>query len=725
MSQNDAEVLNFRSEASQLLDIVIHSLYSNKEIFLRELISNSSDALDKRRFEALTRKELAPDGDYEIRLEVDPEKRTLSVWDNGIGMTRDEAVENLGTIARSGTKEFAEALGNVKAEAEAAEGGRETASADAAMEELIGRFGVGFYSSFMVANEVEVVTRKAGEEGATRWESTGDGTFKVSPGLRAEVGTTVTLHLAATDVDKGLDDFSQEHVVRRVVKRYSDFVTYPIKLKTWKKKDDAGDEEAVDESQESGILGPDGTPQASKKEELVDSEGRILVWETLNTRKAIWTRPEADVSQEEYQEFYRHISHDWGDYLHKVAFKAEGTFEYSALVFLPKNPPFNLHNYSEPYGLQLYVNRVLVKSQTEELLPRYLRFIKGVVDSPDLSLNVSREMLQDDGRVRMIRKRLVRKVLDELAEMKKEDRDKFLEFWAAFGSTLKEGVAEDVVHRDRIKKILLFPSSAHEQKLTGLDEYVERMKEGQEHIYYITGESRKKLDRSPQLEIFKEKEIEVLYLTDPIDDLIVGSLGEFEGKSLKSAAEGGLDLSQLDKKEEKGDGEGEGEETDGEAAQKDSGAGASDAKSEPEKEAFEPLMEKVRGVLQDGVKEVRVSHRLTTSPACLVGGEGDLSPRLVKLLERSGQSVPTPKRVLELNLSHPLVRQLKKIHDRDPDASLLEDHARLLYGQSLLAEGGAPEDPAEFSRLVVDLMVQGLGEEGESGDTDGGEGTGS
>ncbi len=703
MGDNKPEVMNFRSEARQLLDIVIHSLYSNKEIFLRELISNSSDALDKRRFEGLTRKELTPDGEYEILIETNSDKKTITVRDNGIGMTRKEAVENLGTIARSGTKEFVEAIGKVSTE------GKPESPAGVA-EELIGRFGVGFYSCFMVARKVEVLTRKAGEEEATLWESEGDGTFRVAPALRAEAGTTVTVHLAPADKEKGLDDFTDEYALRRIVKRYSDFVAYPIKLKTWKKPSEDEDEK------EPSIIsaGAESIKGRKDKEQLVDSEGRVLVWETLNSGKAIWNRPKEDVSDEEYNEFYKHVSHDWDDPLAKTLIKAEGNIEYSALVFIPKNPPFNLHNYGEPYGLQLYVNRVLIKSQADELVPRYLRFLKGVVDSPDLSLNVSREMLQDDGRVRMIRRRITRKVLEELADMKKEAHDKYMEFWSAFGSTLKEGLADEEGDRDRLKPLLLFHSSIRKDDLVFLDEYVGRMKEGQDAIYYMTGESLERLQKSPQLEIFKEKEIEVLFLTDPIDELIVGYLDDFGGKPLKSAAESGIDLDgikttgSLDKEESKDEKDEDSKEKEKTEKEEKEGKDEKDEKTDPHDEEFRPLMDKIRAVLQDHVKEVRTSKRLTSSPACLVGAQGDLSPRLIKLLERSGQKIPPQKRILELNLNHPLVKKLKGLYDNAPESDALKNHIFLLHGQTLLAEGAYPEDPSEFSRRVTELMIQNL-----------------
>jgi molecular chaperone HtpG len=659
-----SKTYSFKSEAQQLLDIVIHSLYSNREIFLRELISNASDALDKRRFEALTQPELAPAGDYEVRLEIDPDKRILTVWDNGVGMSRKEAIENLGTIARSGTRHFVEALQEQKAKS-GPEGG---------IEELIGRFGVGFYATFMVADKVEVNTRRVGTQEATLWSSEGGSTFAVDAARRSEPGTTIIVHLKDADEEDGLRDFTQEWVIREVVKKYSDFVNYPIKLKTWREPTD--EEKAEKDST--------ATEKARKQEILTSPDGKILEWETLNSMKAIWARPESEITQEEYNEFYRHISHDWEAPLHVIKLKAEGTFEYEALLFIPTNPPFGLHHYEQPYGLQLYVNRVLIKNRSEDLIPRYLRFVKGVVDSPDLSLNVSREMLQEDRRVHMIRKRIVRKVLDELGQMLENDRQKYLKFWAAFGRTLKEGVGEDPNNLDKLKSLLLFPSSQDPDKLTTLAEYVERMQPDQTDIYYVTGPDVETASRLPQMEAFRKNDLEVLYLTDPIDELIVGPLGSFDDKALKSVTRGEIELGSEEQKK------------------------AAKEKLAEKKQQLGSLLDKFRAVLQDEVKEVRLTNRLTTSAVCLVSEDQDLSPRLAQMLRRAGQEITKQKRIMEINADHPLFEKLKAIHEKNSSDPRLAEYAHLLYGQALLAEGTPPPNPVEFNQKMADLMLRGL-----------------
>lgn len=658
MTTNGAKTHQFKSEAQQLLEIVIHSLYSHREVFLRELISNASDAIDKRRFEALSNPELEPPSGYEIRLQSDEDRRTLTVWDNGIGMSREETISNLGTIARSGTRRFVEALGEQS----------KKGSSPASMEELIGRFGVGFYATFMVADRVEVVTRRVGESEATSWVSEGTSTFDVSAGERSEPGTTVIVHLKPADEEEGLLDFTRRDVIRRVVKKYSDFVTYPIKLKTWR-------DETAEKSTEQ---------EESDQQGLVTSDGKVLEWQTLNTMKAIWTRPEEDVEDEEYDEFYKHISHDWNPPQRVVRLKAEGTFEYDALLFIPKTAPLGLHHYDHPYGLQLYVNRVLIKSEAEELLPRYLRFVKGVVDSPDLSLNVSREMLQEDRRVYAIRKRIVKKVLDELGSMLERDREKYVEFWASFGPTLKEGVGEDPASIERVKPLLLFTSSYDSERLTTLSEYAQRMNDDQEAIYYITGEDVDLMKRAPQMEAFLEAGVEVLYLTDPIDELIVGPLGDFEGKPLRSVARGKSEIGSEERREE------------------------AEKELEEKKERYEDLLEKLRAVLQDQVKEVRLSTRLTSSPACLVTDEDQLSPRLVRMLQRSGQDLPAPKRILEVNATHSLMGRLQELHATDPKDPRIEKCAKLLFGQAQIAEGASLTDPAEFSEQLTGLMLDAL-----------------
>jgi molecular chaperone HtpG len=661
---NNVEKHTFKSEARRVMEIVIHSLYSNKEIFLRELVSNSSDAIDRRRFAALTDTDLAPAGDYEIRLEADAETRTLTVWDNGVGMSRAEAIEDLGTIARSGTRAFVDQL------AEAGEQGEGQAS----LEALIGQFGVGFYASFMVADEVTVVTRKAGDKGATRWRSTGDGGFEVSDGSRDEAGTTVTLRLKPADADDGMDDFAAEHTLRAIVKKYSDFVTYPIKLQTTRSETVSG--EAGDGADDDGKA----ETKEVKTKEVKTKE--VKTWETLNSMKAIWTRPQSEVLTAEYNEFYKHISRDWTDPLHVITLKAEGTFEYSVLLFLPGRAPFDLFQYDSPFGLQLYVNRVLIKDPADELLPQYLRFVKGVVDSPDLSLNISREMLQQDRHVSLIRKRVVRKVLDELAALQSEDAEKYLKFWSAFGRALKEGISSDPENADRLKPLLLFGSSHHASNLTSRAEYVARMGDDQETIYYITGDSRESVERSPHLEAFRGKEIEVLLLTDPVDEILVNVLHEYEGKKLQSVGKGAVDLGSDEEKK------------------------AADAEREEAQKAHATLFEALQSALAEHVKEVRLSTRLTESPACLVGEEHDMSVHMAQLLKQAGQEVPVPKRILELNASHPVLEKLQSLYDADAEDARVADYAHLLFGQALLAEGSPLPDPMGFGKRIIDLMVR-------------------
>jgi len=646
-----AEKHTFKSEARRVLEIVIHSLYSNKEIFLRELVSNSSDAIDKRRFAALTDAGLAPEDDYEIRLWADAEARTLTVWDNGVGMSRADAIEDLGTIARSGTRSFMEQL-----EASGEKG-------QASLETLIGQFGVGFYASFMVADEVTVLTRKVGEESATRWHSSGDGEFEVSDDARDEAGTTVTLKLKPADPEDGMGDFVTESTLRRVVKKYSDFVTYPIKLQTTRTETISG---------ETGANG-----EGDKKAKTTE----VKTWEILNSMKAIWTRPQSEVLAAEYNEFYKHISRDWTDPLHVITLRAEGTFEYSALLFLPERPPFDLFQYDASYGLQLYVNRVLIKDQADELLPQYLRFVKGVVDSPDLSLNVSREMLQQDRHVSLIAKRVVRKVLDELATLQAEDAEKYLTFWNGFGKALKEGISSDAGNADRLKPLLLFVSSNDKTKLTSLADYVARMGDDQQAIYYITGESRESVERSPHLEAFAAKNIEVLYLTDPVDEILVNVLHEFEGKKLQSVGKGAVELGTDDEKK------------------------AADKEREEAQKVHASLFEALQSALDEHVKEVRLSTRLTESPACLVGEEHDMSAHMAQLLKQAGQKVPVPKRILELNASHPVLEKLQSAFDADAKDTRVADYAHLLFGQALLAEGSPLPDPVAFGKRVIDLMV--------------------
>src|SRR5215813_13042810 len=505
----------FQAETKRLLELMIHSLYTNKEIFLRELISNASDALDRLRFEALTNPTLLEDHDnYEIRLETDKEARTLSVSDTGIGMSRDEVIANIGTIAKSGTDELRKGL--------------ETAPTAQMAAELIGRFGVGFYSSFMVADKGVLTTRKAGEETATKWESTADGVYLLGEAERDRRGTTVTLHLKPADSELGIEDFTDQWALSRVVRKYSDFVTYPIIGKYIREE-----------------MGKDGSP-AQEANPATVIEDKIL-----NSMKPIWSRPQAEVSESEYADFYRHISNDWTPPFKTVALKAEGTIEYQSLLFIPSQAPYDLFYHGYQGGLRLYAKRVMVIENCAELLPGYLRFIKGVVDSADLPLNISRQMLQQDRHVTQIRKWLTKKVLDALTGLFEKDYDNYLKFWGQFGRALKEGVSSDHENRERILSLLLFQSSADAEKLTTLKGYVERMREEQGEIYYLTGESRAVVENSPHLEAFKEKGYEVLYLTEPVDELLAQSLWDYEGKKLKSAGKGTLKFGDNQEEKEK------------------------------------------------------------------------------------------------------------------------------------------------------------------------------
>ncbi len=640
------ETHEFRSEARQLLDLMIHSLYSNKEIFVRELISNASDALDKLRFEGIESPELLNDDrPLSIRIQADAEARTLTIEDNGIGMSRDEVINNLGTIARSGTREFTERL----------EGVEDRGDVDA----LIGQFGVGFYSSFMAASDVTVTSRRAGEEAATCWSSSGDGSFQITDAERESPGTTIVLSLRDADPENGLPDFTQEWVIRETIKKYSDFVQYPIDLFVTRTEIERDEE---------------GKP-VEGAEEVTTTE-----WQTVNSMKAIWARSSDEVSDEEYAEFYRHLSHDWEPPFETISFKAEGTFDYQALLFVPGRAPFDLFYRDQKYGLQLYVNRVLIKDDADELIPAWLRFMKGVVDSPDLSLNVSREILQNDRRVGKIKNRIVKKVTQTFSKLLEDERERYLEFWNQFGLVLKEGTT-DREYAGQVQNLLLFNSSRGDE-LTTLAEYVERMKENQEDIYFLTGGSLESVKSSPHLEAFLEKEYEVLYLTDPIDELLVGHLTEFDGKALKSVGKGNVELGTEEERKE------------------------AEENRKAQEESHASLLELIKTTLEDHVKEVRLSNRLTNSAACLVGEEFDLSPGLERILRQSGQAAPEQKRILELNPDHPFLSRLQSMYEADQSDPAIVDYAHLLHGQALIAEGSTIPDPAEFAKKVVELMVR-------------------
>jgi molecular chaperone HtpG len=643
----EVETHQFQAETKQLLDIVINSLYSHKEIFLRELISNASDALDRVRFESLTDpKILDPAETLEIRLETDVNARTLTVLDNGIGMSRDEVVSHIGTIAKSGTRELMDTLKDRKS--------------GEAVADLIGQFGVGFYSVFMVADKVTLVTRRAGASIATRWTSTGDGAYELAEDTRFTRGTTITLHLKGVDVENGLDDFTEFGVLRSLVKRYSDFVGYPIKAEE--------------------------TRQEPADESTKETTHEVTEEKILNSMKPIWIRPSTEVSTEEYAEFYRHIAHDWQEPLDRLLLKAEGRIEYQALLYLPAQAPLDLYYRDQQFGLQLYVRRVLIMEQCQHLLPSYLRFLKGVVDSADLPLNVSREMIQQDRHIKQMQNWLSRKVLDYLGQVQKEDDEKYLKFWNEFGQVLKEGVAAETDVKDRVVPLLRFQSSHDPSALTSLADYVARMKTSQNDIYFLTGESRAVIENSPHLEAFQAKGYEVLYLVDPIDEMVTGSVHEVEGKTLKSVGQGTVELGSDEERKQ---------------AEEDLA---------DRKKTFENLLEFLQKNLGDWIKEARLSTRLTTSPACLVGGEGDMSPQLERLLRRAkgvdGQA--KNKRILELNPDHEITTKLQARFAGNQEDPALVDYAYLLLGYALLAEGSELPDPARFNRVIADLMSKGL-----------------
>jgi molecular chaperone HtpG len=639
----------FQAETRRLLDLMVHSLYTNKEIFLRELISNSSDALDRLRFETLTNPTLLEENDkYEIRLETDKEARTLSISDTGVGMSRDEVISNIGTIAKSGTDELRKGL--------------EAAPTAQMAADLIGRFGVGFYSSFMVAEKVVLTTRKAGESTATRWESTADGAYLLSEAERDRRGTTVTLYLKPVDLENGIEDFTDQWVLSRIVRKYSDFVTYPI-IGEYIREETGGGGGLVMESEPTTVI-----------------EDKIL-----NSMKPIWSRPQSEVSEGEYADFYRHVSNDWTPPFKTVPLKAEGTIEYQALLFLPAQAPYDLFYHAYQGGLRLYAKRVMVMENCAELLPGYLRFIKGVVDSADLPLNISRQTLQQDRHITQIRKWLTKKVLDLLAELFEKDYDDYLKFWGQFGRALKEGVSSDYENKERILSLLLFQSSADKEKLTTLKAYVERMKEGQEEIYYLTGESRCMVENSPHLEMFKEKGHEVLYLTEPVDELLAQSLWDYEGKKLKSAGKGMLKLGDTQEEKEK--------------AQAELGQ-----KEEESAELFAAMQK----ALDEHVKQVRLSNRLVASPACLVGAEMDYSPQMERLLQKGKGGGPKQRRILELNPNHEVFVKLCERFQQNKEDKAIGEYAELLLGYASLAEGSEIQGPTTFNRLVVELMLKTL-----------------
>ncbi|MBY8882267.1 molecular chaperone HtpG [Actinacidiphila acidipaludis] len=655
------ETFEFQVEARQLLQMMIHSIYSNKDVFLRELISNASDALDKLRLESLRDDALGADvSDLHIDLQADPEARTLTIRDNGIGMTRAEVIDLIGTIANSGTAAF---LRNLKDAGDAGD--------TAAAEGLIGQFGVGFYSSFMVADEVSLLTRRAGERQGTRWVSSGAGTYTVETVDDAPQGTSIVLRLKPEDAEDRLYDYTSPWKLREIVKRYSDFITWPIRLipGPGEGRDENAPADDADEGTEAGT--EEGTDDAARPE-------------TLNSMKALWARPRDEVGEEEYHELYKHISHDWSDPLETIRLQAEGTFEYQALLFIPSHAPQDLFLQGYKRGVQLYVKRVFIMDDCEALMPQYLRFVKGVVDAQDLSLNVSREILQQDRQIQLMHRRLAKKVLSTVKDMMTAHPERYATFWREFGRVVKEGLLGDFENRDAILAVASFATTHAQEEPTTLAQYVERMKDGQEHIYYLTGESRQSVENSPHLEAFRDRGIEVLLLTDPVDEVWVDTAPAFDGKQFRSVAKGEIDLGTSEEKEQ------------------------AESEREQQQEEFAKVLGWMAERLSDHVKEVRLSSRLTSSPACLVSDTHDVTPALENLYRAMGQEVPHAKRILELNPAHPLVAGLRTSHAERPDDAALAETAELVHNLALLAEGSEPVDPARFVKLMADRLERTL-----------------
>lgn len=630
-----AKEMEFKAEVKQLLDLVVHSLYSHKEIFLRELLSNASDAIDRARYESLTRSEVIRDeGDWKIRIIPDSSAGTLTISDNGIGMTDGEASQELGTIAHSGTRNFLEALK-----------GRDIQDSP----DLIGQFGVGFYSAFMVADRVAVISRKAGsEEPAIKWESSAHGTYTLDEADKKTRGTDVVLYLKEEE-----KKYLEEWEIRKVVKQYSDYIEYPIVMDVERDRADEKDPE---------------------------KKVRVKQEEVLNSRKAIWLKNKSEVSDEEYKLFYQSLSHDFGEPARVIHFRAEGTTEFSALLYVPARAPLDIFMKDFKVGPSLYVKRVQIMHHCEEIIPPYLRFLRGVVESPDLPLNVSREMLQSNRQAELIRRNITRKVLDSLKEMKETDYEKYQGFYRELGRVLKEGIHYDFARREEIADLMLVESTeTRPGEHTTLAAYVDRMKPGQEEIYYLTGASREETAKSPYLESFRDRGYEVLYMLDEIDDIILGGLAEYRGKKFRSVSKGDVSL---DKDLE--------------------------AKRNKEKKKYEKLIGMMNGLLKDKVKEVRLSGRLTDSPCCLVAEEGAPDPILEKLLKAMGQEVPASKKILEINPSHPVFENMNALFEREGESDTLREYTTLLYDQALMLAGSPPEDPAKFARSVARLMADGL-----------------
>jgi len=678
---------SFEAEVRQVLDLVIHSLYSNKDIFLRELISNASDALDKLRFAALSEKELIEaNEELAIKLVIDNDKKRLIIRDNGIGMNEADLASNLGTIAKSGTKEFINSL-------------KESGSNQDFNESLIGQFGVGFYSAFIVADTVTVLSKKAKEETVNFWQSKGDGFYTLKAATDEDIAEFINPYFDTTKqgtvivLDLKNDDeaaaFLKEYQVRSVVKKYSDFIEYPIKLKT--ENPEKGSIEYQLKSIEDKIKdAKDEAEKSSAEQEKADLEEKLnnepeFVFEILNSRKALWAKNKSEISEEDYKEFYRHISHDFNDPLAHIHFNAEGTNEFTALLFIPEKAPFDLFMQEDVKSLQLFINKVFITSETDLLLPKYLRFVKGVVDSSDLPLNVSREMLQENQKVVNIKKNITKKILSTLEKLKNDDKEKYSNFFKELGKVLKEGVHLDYSNKEKLLDLMMFESSTESAGvLRTLEEYSDKLdartdldEEVRKHIYVITGENRKELENSPYLEAFKAKDIEVLFLTDPIDEWVIMSAPEFKDKSFKAINKGNIDLGA--KEEEK-------------------------AEQAKKKEEFKDLLSKVQNNLAENISEVRFTDRLVNTLACLVVNEHEMGANLEKIYQSANQKVGKSKRILELNPNHRVIEKLNNSFKNNPEDELIRDYSELIYFQALLLEGSKIENLNRYNELVTNLM---------------------
>ena len=639
---SEKETRQFKTEVQQLLHLIIHSLYSNQEIFIRELISNASDAIDKARFKEQTEPDLfADDNDYHIRLAADKEAKTFTITDNGIGMTFDEVNDNIGTIAQSGTAAFMEALEKSKNET-------------GLSPELIGQFGVGFYSAFIVADKVRLDTKAPGQEKGVRWESDGQGEYTLEEIDKKERGTQITLFLK--DPEEGDQDFTEEYIIRNVVKKHSDFVTYPIIMNV----------ETSEPIPENEIIkDKDGKP-------IGETYRKVRKDETLNSMKAIWAKSKDDVTEDEHKEFYKHISHNWDDPFEIIHKKFEGVTEYDVLMYLPSKAPFDMFRPERKHGMQLYCKRVFIMDDCKELLPEYLGFVQGIVDAPDLNLNVSREILQEDRLVRNIRKNLVKQIFSVLEGLEDE---KYIEFYEEFGQALKAGIPTDYDNKERLASLLRYKTTKSGDKYVTLDQYIENMKEDQKEIYYITGENLASLINSPLLEALKAKDYEVLLMVDPIDEWVTQSLPEYKEKKLKSAEKGDLNLEKVD---------------------------------DEKKNEYSALLSFLKGKLESKVKDVVVSNRLKDSVSCLTGDEWAMSAYMEKILKASGQKAPDQKRALEVNVNHPVMEKIKSVFESDTTNPVLTDYCDLLYDIAVISEGGKLDNPARFSTLVGDLMAKSI-----------------